>query len=126
LVNNHERSIMIERYKKGLAVSGAALLAALGVGGVAAAQNAPSQAPKAPAATAPAQSPTAPETTTGPDTDTTQSGDQTAPDTGTGSESAAEAPGQESASETPGGDGPGGHADEPGNPNADTQAQGVQ
>ncbi|HEY8726164.1 MAG TPA: hypothetical protein VIL91_05620 [Gaiellaceae bacterium] len=30
----------------------------------------------------------------------------------------------ESGSETPGNDGPGGHADEPGNPNADTEQQG--
>ena len=30
----------------------------------------------------------------------------------------------ESGSETPGNDGPGGHADEPGNPNADTQQEG--
>jgi hypothetical protein len=30
----------------------------------------------------------------------------------------------ESASESPGDDGPGGYADEPGNPNADTQQQG--
>jgi hypothetical protein len=37
-------------------------------------------------------------------------------------ESAAES--AESGSETPGNDGPGGHADEPGNANADTQQQG--
>jgi hypothetical protein len=30
----------------------------------------------------------------------------------------------ESGSEIPGNDGPGGHADEPGNPNADTQQEG--
>jgi threonine dehydrogenase-like Zn-dependent dehydrogenase len=84
----------------------------------------------------------------GPDNDTIQSGDQTTPDVGTkaataskssaaasssssseqpGVESSTEAPGNESSSETaPGNDGPGGHADEPGNPQADNQFQGQQ
>jgi hypothetical protein len=88
----------------------------------------------------------------GPDHDTIQSGDQTTPDVGTkaataskssttvsksstpsaaseqpGVESSTEAPGTESSSETaPGNDGPGGHADEPGNPQADNQFQGQQ
>jgi hypothetical protein len=64
------------------------------------------------------------------DTDTVQSGDQSAPeipDTAGPSESAQENP--DSARETPGSetvgnDGPGGHADEPGNANADHQFQG--
>ena len=81
------------------------------------------------------------EQTTGPDNDQIQSGNQTAPDTAT------EAPGTEaqdsssqgpndtemqdgsqesSGSEVPNNDGPGGHADEPGNPNADHQASGQQ
>jgi len=44
----------------------------------------------------------------------------------TGTDNAAEAGGEsaESGSETPGNDGPGGHADEPANPNADTQQEG--
>jgi len=44
----------------------------------------------------------------------------------TGTDNAAEAGGEsaESGSETPGNDGPGGHADEPANPNADTQQGG--
>lgn len=59
--------------------------------------------------------------------DQVQRGDQTAPDT-SGAKSA-ETPGTEAASETSGetgaaNDGPGGHADEPGNPNANTQQQG--
>jgi hypothetical protein len=82
----------------------------------------------------------------GPDHDTIQSGDQTTPDVGTkaatasksstktaapseqpGVESSTEAPGTESSSETaPGNDGPGGHADEPGNPQEDNQFQGQQ
>jgi hypothetical protein len=91
----------------------------------------------------------------GPDTDTVQSGDQTTPDVGTtakatkssatpaatpsqssatpaageqpGVESSTEAPGTESSSETAAGnDGPGGHADEPGNPQANNQFQGQQ
>jgi hypothetical protein len=78
---------------------------------------------------------------TSPDTDNIQSGDQTAPDNGTsarsstgvssqgGSETAATG---EQAGESGGGsevtsnDGPGGHADEPGNPNADHQFQGQE
>ena len=43
-----------------------------------------------------------------------------------GSEQSAGSEKAESASEVPGDDGPGCHADEPGNPNADTQFEGVQ
>ncbi len=62
--------------------------------------------------------------------DNVQSGDQSAPDptgaTGaTGEQTAAENPEQSAGSESaPASDGPGGHADEPGNPNADHQFQG--
>jgi hypothetical protein len=55
------------------------------------------------------------------DTDQVQSGDQSAPDTEK-ADGADEAVG----SEVPGDDGPGGHADEPGNPNADHQAEGQE
>ena len=76
-----------------------------------------------------------------PDTDNIQSGDQTAPDNGTGSGtgglvagqagSGSDAPGEQAGesgggSEVVGNDGPGGHADEPGNPNADHQFQGQE
>lgn len=76
------------------------------------------------------------ESTSGPDTDNVQSGDQTTPDRARGASatkadaptagdqadsSAGETPGSESAT---GDDGPGGHADEPGNPNANNQSQG--
>jgi hypothetical protein len=66
------------------------------------------------------------------DADTVQSGDQSAPEipdpagpsesTQENRESAGETPG----SETSGNDGPGGHADEPGNANADHQFQGKE
>jgi hypothetical protein len=107
-----------------------AAVAALAVGGSAIA-SAQQKAPASPAA----------EQVGGPDTDSIQSGDQTTPDAAGVSATAAEAPGTEapSASETPGApeaaetpgsesapnsDGPGGHADEPGNPTADHQFQG--
>ena len=63
------------------------------------------------------------------DTDNVQSGDQTALDNGANARSA---PTGEQAGESGGGsevagnDGPGGHADEPGNPNADHQFQGQE
>jgi len=74
---------------------------------------------------------------TSPDTDNIQSGDQTAPDNGTvagagGQAEGGSAPPDEQAGESDGGsevagnDGPGGHADEPGNPNADHQFQGQE
>jgi hypothetical protein len=132
---------MFERHRKGLAVTGAALLAALGVGGIAAAQN--SAQPSSPPAVVKQQSApkaNAAESTTGPDTDSIQSGDQTTPDKpgasapSTSSSSASEAPGQESSetpgqesgSEAPNSDGPGGHADEPGSANADHQFDGAE
>ena len=154
---------MFERFRgKTAAATAAALLAALGVGSIAAAQNgstAPpaqtraatssqsSSAPSSAATEVPGQESNAPENSAA-DPDNVQQGDtaitgkaaasadvptagdtpdtRTAdvptagdtPDTG----SAAEAPG----SEVAGDDGPGGHADEPGNPTADHQATGVE
>jgi hypothetical protein len=116
---------MTKRIQKGSAAVLA--LAALGLGGSAIAQGA------------------AGEPVGGPDHDTVQSGDQTTPDAGTkaatvskssikvagaeqpGVESGTEQPGAESSSEsaTPN-DGPGGHADAPGNAQADYQFQGQQ
>jgi hypothetical protein len=57
-----------------------------------------------------------------------QQGDQTAPDVGgTAAESSSESAASESASESAAAsDGPGGHADEPGNASADYQFQGEQ
>jgi hypothetical protein len=104
---------------------GAALaaLAALAVGGsaLASASGSSSSPAKAPAAVVKQQVPPGADaegTDSAADTDSIQ--DQSGADTA--AESAAESP--ESGSETPGNDGPGGYADEPGNPNADTQQQG--
>ena len=115
---------MFERFtRKSLAATGAALLTAMGVGGVAIAQSGPSTAPPqmgdTPASEgreAPGQESNAPENSTA-DPDNVQ--DSTSKD------SPAEAA-EKSSSEVPGDDGPGGHADEPGNPNADHQFQGVE
>ena len=122
-------------------------LAALAVGGSAfasAKQSGPSPAPaREPAAAA--------EPVGGPDTDNIQSGDQTTPDTaGAGIKAAAahgkaaaaeaEPPGTEQspagehqgeteqpgAETAPDSDGPGGHADEPGNASADHQFEGQE
>jgi hypothetical protein len=78
-----------------------------------------------------AQAASSPESTAGPDRDNIQAGDQTTPDVSTVTASAHK-PGVESTTETPGSesaagsDGPGGHADEPGNANADHQFQGAE
>jgi hypothetical protein len=76
-----------------------------------------------------------------PDTDNIQSGDQTSPDSTANVQSGGRTNSQaggpdspavsgeqtgESGSEQVGNDGPGGHADEPGNPNADHQFQGQE
>lgn len=137
---------MFEKFRgKTAGATVAALLAALGVGGIAAAQNgssappaqtqAPSGAQRSPAAgEVPGQESNAPESSAA-DPDNVQQGDAstaatagtTTPDVPTAGDtpdtgSAAEAPG----SEVPGNDGPTGHADEPGNAAADHQATGVE
>ena len=100
-------------------LAGLTAVTALAVGGAALAGAANNSSPPAPpAASAPG--------------DTAQQGDQTVPDTGSASESSLESASSESesatesASEVAGNDGPGGHADEPGNPNADHQFQGEE
>ena len=139
---------MFEKFhRKSLPAAVAALITALGVGGVAVAQNQGSS----PSKPAPNATP-APSTATPPAADQPTPGDQ--PDTPGGKADAetndgpdpagakdtpdaqdkagaAETPdaqepagGTETGSETVADDGPGGHADEPGNPNADTQQQG--
>ena len=73
------------------------------------------------------------EQTSGPDRDSVQSGDQSTPDT-PGSAEQPDTPGSaeqpetagETGSEVPNNDGPGGHADEPGNANADHQFNGQE
>lgn len=126
---------MFERFtRKSLIATAAALLAALGVGGAAIAQSGsgsqatpsnPGQS-KTQTQELPGQESNGPENSAA-DTDNVQAGDQTSPDpagaTGAERESGTE---QESGSEVANDDGPGGHADEPGNSNADHQAQGVE
>jgi hypothetical protein len=120
-----------------------AALGALAVGGSAIATAQQSGQTPAPVQQSAASS----ERVGGPDTDNIQSGDQTTPDTVGASAAASkaaaattEAPGteQSAASEQPGAaeqpgsesaandDGPGGHADEPGNASADHQFQGQE
>lgn len=116
---------MFEKFnRKSLSATAAAMLAALGVGGIAMAQ---SQSPPAqPGSTPAGQQENTGAETSATDRDNVQSGDQNTPDaneSGTETESATEA---ESGTETPGDDGPGGHADEPGNPNAQHEAQGAE
>lgn len=130
------------RLKRSSIALGAAAITALGVGGIAVAQNGGQAQTPAPQVK-PAQVKQAAEPK-GPDRDNIRSGDQATPDEkGSTSEApgteAKEAPGAE-AKEAPGAegneapgqetkqdsDGPGGHADEPGNPNADHQFQGKE
>jgi hypothetical protein len=100
------------------ALAGAATLAVGGAAYAASGHHAvPSHTAKAKTAATVAES-------TSPDTDNVQSGDQTTPDTAAdGGEQIGESG---SGSEQTGNDGPGGHADEPGNPNADHQFQGQE
>ena len=125
-------------------------LGAVAAGGAASAATNPTTAPATthpPVAVVQRQAP-APkaadtaEPTGGVDADTLQQGDQTTPDAGTktagqdaadtnaqdgqATPDATAAAGQQSNSEQAGNDGPGGHADEPGNTNADHQATGAE
>jgi hypothetical protein len=112
---------MTKRIKKTIAA--VAALGALALGGAVFAQAQSGQSANAPSVQSASESATAP------DTDNIQSGDQTTPDqSGTASASEQpsaenEQPGVESASNN---DGPGGHADEPGNANANYEFQGQQ
>jgi hypothetical protein len=106
---------MFERFsRKSMAATGAALLAALGVSGVAIAQagnGVPSPSPspsKAQSTVAPAQA----KEKEKPGVEEPAASEQ----------SGSEQPGSEVAND----DGPGGHADEPANPNADHQFQGKE
>ncbi|HET9104027.1 MAG TPA: hypothetical protein VFN55_11810 [Solirubrobacteraceae bacterium] len=116
---------MFKRLKSGLGVM--AGLAALALGGSAIASAAGGTAHTAPG-------PAKAEVTAPRDADTTQSGNQTGPDQSAVKEGVDRAGGQDATdpqgSETSGreitgpSDGLGGHADEPGNPNANTQQSG--
>jgi hypothetical protein len=134
---------MIKRLKTSTGV--VAGIAALALGGSAiagAATTTPTAAPTHESTTAPdgdnvqSGSQTTPdskgttagsESTSGRDDDNVRAGSQTAPDpkgTAAGSESTSESNAESSGETVATNDGPGGHADEPGNPNADTQQQG--
>jgi len=99
-----------------------AAVAVLGLGALGgAAVRASANSATPPASMATAEQATTAEPVAGmSDTDNVQEGDQTTPDT------AAEAAGEQAGSEVPGNDGPGGHADEPDNANADHQFEGVE
>jgi hypothetical protein len=120
-MSNHKEHHMAGRIKK-IAMALAAL-AALAFGGAQIAQGAGNGSSAA--------TPTPKAESTAPDTDNVQSGDQSAPD-GTDPADGPEAPGSEKpgseapGSETPNDDGPGGHADEPSNPNANHEATGAE
>ena len=87
-------------------IAGSAVLVLVGsVGGAALASN----------KTAPSKPATTSETTTGPDTDNIQQGDQTTPDTAGQTSEATGETSDESSGENGPSDGPGGHADPAGN-----------
>jgi hypothetical protein len=119
----------------------ASLIAALGVGGVAVAQNSGNTTPaqKANPVTQVQGQQKGAQENSATDSDSVQSSDQSAPDKGSAADTetndaSSEQPGTEtndSSGEQPGSevsnnDGPGGHADEPGNANADHQAEGQE
>jgi hypothetical protein len=154
LPSNHPKENLMVKHVKKTAVGLAALIA-LALGGSALAQAGGTTAKPTPAPAATSTTNEAPGTESAPDRDgpaghadestaagaqkpdatdrdNVQSGDQSgpeAPDAAEKGESAQEKP--ESASETSGSevagdDGPGGHADEPANPNADHQNEGTE
>lgn len=114
---------------RGPALSALAVLTLSGAGIALAANDTPTPTPVVDATTTPAVEAAEPVEPAGTDTDTLQEGDQTTPDSP--AEAAAEAAGTEA--ETPGtetestvSDGPGGHADDPNDPNADHQFEGEE
>jgi hypothetical protein len=121
ICNRHEGGIMRKKLTKlGAAI---AALAALAVGGsaLATAAGGGSQPAKAPAAQQSAPTSEANDPVGAADTDSIQG--ENGKDDATEAENEANDP-AENGSEVPGDDGPGGHADESGNPNADTEQEG--
>ena len=129
---------MIERFtRKTVVATGAAFMAALGVGGAAIAQSggSPQKAdtPASAVREAPGQESNAPENSAAdPDNVQDENGkddaDEASEASEDGKEDANEAPerSERESAEVPDDDGPGGHDDEPGNPNADHQFEGVE
>jgi hypothetical protein len=115
---------MTKRIKKTIAA--VAALGALALGGAVFAQAQSGQGAVAPSVQS------ASESATVPDTDNIQSGDQTTLDqagaasSSTASEQASAESEQPDAESAPNSDGPGGHADEPGNAGANYEFQGQQ
>jgi hypothetical protein len=106
---------MLKRFRnKTAAASIGALIAALGVGGVALAQSSGSSSGQQ------GQTQMATQARDSAGSEATGSAEQGKANEEVGSNE------QESSSEAPGNDGPGGHADEPGNPNANHEAQGQE
>jgi hypothetical protein len=138
LANQTKEKAMTKRIQRSFVAVAALVTLAVGGSAIASAQQSGQAAKPAHHAS------TSSERVGGPDTDNIQSGDQCTPDTtGVAAKATAvqaEAPGTEQspASEQPGAaeqpgsesaandDGPGGHADEPGNAAADHQFQGVE
>ncbi|MGH3379787.1 MAG: hypothetical protein ACRDP6_34155 [Actinoallomurus sp.] len=106
------------------ATAGIAAVALMAGGGVALASSGGSA--KAAHATAGQVKPAGAVEQSAPDTDNIQSGDQTSPDALKASSGHSQESGSESGSEVTNNDGPGGHADEPANANADHQHQGQE
>jgi hypothetical protein len=140
LVPERKECQMFDRLKSKTAIATAAsLIAALGVGGVAVAQNSGSGVSSSPQATAaavksseiPGKESKAPDNSQA-DQDNVQAGDQSGADKGTSDSSASDqetndAPdGQQSGSDQETNDGPGGHADQTGNSGADHEASGQE
>jgi hypothetical protein len=132
LADHDEGSTMTKRWRS--IVTAAAVIAALATGGAvfAQAQNSgstpPANQPAAQPQEAPASEQGAPENSAAdPDNVQDENGkDDAAEKAGTNEKAESpETPG-ETGSEAPNDDGPGGHADEPGNPNADHQFQGKE
>ncbi len=116
---------MFERFgRRSVQATVAGLLAALGVAGIATAQGSGSAAKAPTPAAVKAQAPDP----AGPNDKADGANDPAGASDPAGAndkaDGGAEKPDTESGSEARGNDGPGGHADEPGNPNANTQQQG--
>jgi hypothetical protein len=122
---------MFERMKvrKSVAAAGVAVIAAMGLGGAAIAQPGASPTASQPGSPVVQNERAAPESSA---TDRDNVQDENGRDDATERSEAAEGPEQAEkgeapeGKEVPGDDGPGGHADEPGNPNADHQFQGKE
>jgi len=117
------------KVRKSVAAAGAAVIAAMGLGGAALAQPSESATATQPGSPVVQNERAAPESSA---TDRDNVQDENGRDDATEKSEAPEGPEKaekgeaRAGEEVPGDDGPGGHADEPGNPNADHQFQGEE